>query len=64
MTIITSATSPTTAQTIINGALRLLQVASSDVILTADESNDALEALNQMIDGWSNDSLMLYHVER
>ena len=30
MTIITSATSPTTAQTIINGALRLLQVASID----------------------------------
>jgi hypothetical protein len=53
-----------TAQTIINGALRLLQVASTDVVLTADEANDALESLNQMIDGWSNESLMLYHVTR
>jgi hypothetical protein len=53
-----------TAQTIINGALRLLQVASTDVFLTNDEANDALESLNQMIDGWSNESLMLYHVTR
>ena len=57
-------TASTTAQTIINGALRLLQVASTDVVLTADEANDALESLNQMIDGWSNESLMLYHVQR
>ena len=56
-------TSGTTAQTIINGALRLLQVASTDVTITADEANDALESLNQMIDGWSNESLMLYHVQ-
>ena len=61
---ISSLASETTAQTIINGALRLLQVASNDVVLTADESNDALEALNQMIDAWSNESLMLYHVQR
>jgi hypothetical protein len=53
-----------TAQTIINGALRLLQVASTDVVITNDEANDALESLNQMIDGWSNESLMLYHVTR
>ena len=64
MTIITTPTNTTTAQTIINGALRLLQVASTDVVLTADEANDALESLNQMIDGWSNESLMLYHVQR
>jgi hypothetical protein len=56
-------TASTTAQTIINGALRLLQVASTDVVITSDEANDALEALNQMIDGWSNESLMLYHVQ-
>ena len=43
-----------TAQTIIDGAFRLLQVKSSDVIITADEANDALEALNQMIDSWSD----------
>ena len=39
-------TTSVTAQTIINGALRLLQVASTDVVITADEANDALEALN------------------
>ena len=60
---VASLASETTAQTIINGALRLLQVASTDVVLTADEANDALESLNQMIDGWSNESLMLYHVQ-
>ena len=67
MAIIVDYTAPsvgTTAQTIINGALRLLQVASTDVVLTNDEANDALESLNQMIDGWSNESLMLYHVTR
>ena len=68
MTIISSIstlnTASTTAQTIINGALRLLQVASTDVTITSDEANDALESLNQMIDGWSNESLMLYHVQR
>jgi len=66
MTIIVNyapTTSSTTAQTIINGALRLLQVSSTDVVLTSDEANDALESLNQMIDGWSNESLMLYHVK-
>ena len=40
-------TTSVTAQTIINGALRLLQVASTDVTITADESNDAFEALNK-----------------
>jgi len=40
MTIITTPTNTTTAQTIINGALQLLQVASTDVVLTADEVNN------------------------
>ena len=53
-----------TALKIINGALRLLQVAADDVVLTDGEANDALEALNQMLDSWSNESLMLYHVTR
>ena len=53
-----------TALKIINGALRLLQVAADDVVLTDSEANDALEALNQMIDSWSNESLMLYHVTK
>lgn len=52
----------TTATDIINASLRLLQVKSADVVLTAEESNDALEALNMMLEGWSNESLMMYHM--
>jgi hypothetical protein len=52
----------TTVLKIINGALRALQVKSSDVTLTSDELNDAMEALNMMLDGWSNESLMMYHM--
>jgi hypothetical protein len=51
-----------TANDIIQGALRLLQVASDDVVLTASEANDALEALNQMIDSWSNEALLVNHI--
>lgn len=56
--------STTTATDIINGALRLLQVASPDVVLTASEANDALDALNLMVDSWSNESLMVSHVTK
>jgi hypothetical protein len=62
--VVTTSSRITTVNDIINGALRLLQVKSSDTDLTADEANDALEALNFMIDGWSNESLMLYHVTK
>ena len=54
----------TTALDIINGALRLLQVKSSDAALTAEEANDALDSLNTMIDGWSTGSLMVYHATK
>lgn len=54
----------TTALDIINSALRLLQVKSSDVVLTAEEANDALEALNVMLDGWSLESLLLTHITK
>jgi hypothetical protein len=54
--------STTTALDIIHGALRLLQVKSPDVALTADEANDALDSLNLMIDSWANESLMLHHI--
>lgn len=56
--------STTTATDIINGALRLLQVASSDAVLTASEANDALDALNLMVDSWSNESLMVSHMTK
>lgn len=54
--------STTTALDIINGALRLLQVKSPDVVLTAEEANDALDTLNLMLDSWANESLMLNHI--
>ena len=49
---------------IITAALRLLQVKSPDVDLTADEIHDGLEALNMMVDGWSNESLMIHHISK
>jgi hypothetical protein len=52
----------TTALDIINSALRVLQVAASDVTLTANEANSGLDALNVMIDSWSLENLMLYHM--
>lgn len=53
-----------TANDIINSALRVLQVAGSDVVLTANEANNGLDALNVMIDSWSTESLMLYHITK
>jgi hypothetical protein len=62
--VVTTSSRITTVNDIVNGALRLLQVKSPDVDLTADEATDALEALNFMIDGWSNESFVLYHVTK
>lgn len=55
---------PTTVIDIIHGALRILQVKSPDSDLTSDETNDALEALNLMIDSWSNESLIVYRITK
>jgi len=51
-----------TAIGIISGALRILQVLSPDVSLTDSEAQDALDCLNLMLDGWSNESLMITNV--
>jgi hypothetical protein len=53
-----------TVADIINAALRLLQVNNPDTALTNDEVHDGLEAINMMIDGWSNESLMLHHISK
>lgn len=53
-----------TANDLIRAAMRLIQVASVDTVLTASELQDGLESLNRMIDSWSLDSLMLYEVVR
>lgn len=54
--------SSTTALDIINNSLRVLQVASPDVVLTAAEASNALDTLNLMIDSWSNEPMMINHV--
>ncbi len=45
---------------LINGSLRLLGVLASGEAATSSEANDALVALNDMIDTWSNESLLIY----
>lgn len=47
---------------LINGSLRLLGVLSSGENATAAESQDALYALNAMIDTWKTESLMVYNI--
>lgn len=44
----------------INRALRLIGVLAEGETPTADTSNDALVALNQMIDSWSTESLSMF----
>lgn len=46
----------------IKGALRILQVLGEDVTLSDAEADNALEALNMMLESWSNDSLLVYSV--
>ncbi len=51
----------TTALDLINQALQVLQVKSDDVVLTASESNDGLDALNELLESLSLESLLIYH---
>lgn len=44
----------------INRALRLLGVLAEGEVASADTSNDALTAMNQMIDSWSTERLAVY----
>jgi len=58
-------TTPTyTASDLVRAAMRLIQVSSSDTDITAAELDDGIESLNRMLDSWSADELMLYHVVR
>ena len=49
-----------TALDIIKRSLRLLGVYSIGETPTAEESADALSALNSMVDSWANDNLFIY----
>jgi hypothetical protein len=49
-----------TAGDIINGSLRLLGVLAEGEVPSAETSQDALLAMNQMIDSWSTERLSVY----
>lgn len=51
-------------QDVINGALRLIGVLAEGETPTASVSNDALNALNDLIDSWSNESLIVFPILR
>lgn len=48
----------TSALDIITGAARLVGVGYKSEVLAADEANDGLLTLNDMLDSWSNDNLL------
>lgn len=49
-----------TAQILINRACRLNKIVQSGAAASANQSADALEALNAMLDAWRNDRMMVY----
>lgn len=49
-----------TAYDIIKGSIRILRVLGNDVIPTAREARYSLEALQQLLGSWSNDSQTIY----
>jgi len=50
----------TTALDMIKRSLRMLGVYSAGETPSAEESTDALAVLNSMIEGWANESLLIY----
>lgn len=49
--------SPTTAIDLINSSARLAGILASGETLTADEANDALNVLNDVLEGWSTGTI-------
>lgn len=52
-----------TAQTLINRSLRLLGVVSAGETVSAEDTADALTALNAMLDAWRNERLMVFAIK-
>jgi len=52
-----------TAGDIINGALRLIGQIAEGETPSAETSQDALLAMNQMIDSWNTEKLMIYNTQ-
>ena len=52
-----------TAGDIINGSLRLLGVLAEGEVPSAETSQDALNAMNQMIDGWNTERLSVFSTQ-
>ena len=53
----------TTAGDQINGALRLLGILAEGEVPSAETSQDALNALNQMIDSWNTERLSVFNTQ-
>lgn len=52
-----------TAGDIIDGALRLIGQIAEGEVASAETSQDALLAMNQMIDSWNTEKLMIYNTQ-
>lgn len=52
-----------TGQTLVNRSMRLLGLINSGESPTTSESDDALIAINAMLDSWRNDRLMTYAIQ-
>jgi hypothetical protein len=50
----------TTARDIITKALQKIGVSFNGTVITADEANDALDALNALLESFANDSMLVY----
>ena len=53
----------TTAAELINGSLRLIGQLAEEEVPSAATSQDALTALNSMIDSWNTESLMIFNTQ-
>ena len=53
----------TTAQQVINKSLRLLGVLAAGEVPTADEAQDALSTLNQMLESWNTERLAVFSTQ-